>query len=135
MSVIYHRDRPLLEFPNEPWRPPLRMAVNRSAGAKEISIWTHDVNGKRRAPLHWHDTEEILVFLLVDGEGYVRVGDQEYRVETDTSVVVPPGTRHCFGLRGPGLLKAIAVLPDADAVLGHRVYEAGSEPPDLPPIT
>ncbi len=60
------------------------------------------------------------------GEGYVRVGDQEYQVEAESSVVVPPGTRHCFGLHGPGIIKAFAVL-------GHRVFKEGSEPPDLPP--
>ena len=133
MKVIYHKDRPVLEFPDEPWRPPLRMAVNRSAGAKTVSIWLHDVEGQKRAPLHWHDVEEVLVFLDVKGEGFVRVGEVEYKVETQTSVVVPPGTIHCFGMRGQGTLKAMAVLPDADAVLGHRVLESGNESFELPP--
>jgi len=133
MKVIYHRDRPLLEFPEEPWRPPLRMAVNRSAGAETVSVWLHNVEGQRRAPLHWHDVEEVLVFLDVDGEGFVRVGDEECKVESQTSVVVPPGTVHCFGLRGEGAMKAMAVLPDADAALGHRVLEKGNESLDLPP--
>lgn len=134
MSVIHHKDRPLLEFPSEPWRPPLRMAVNRSAGASSVSIWLHDVEGRKRAPLHWHDVEEVLVFLEVKGEGFVRVGDEEFAVGSQTSVVVPPGTIHCFGLRGEGTLKAMAVLPDADAVLGHRVFEKSKEPPELPPL-
>jgi mannose-6-phosphate isomerase-like protein (cupin superfamily) len=132
MKVIYHKDRPLLEFPDEPWRPPLRMAVNRSAGANTVSVWLHDVEGQKRAPLHWHDTEEILVFLDVEGDGFVRLGEEEYKVETQTSVVVPPGTVHCFGMHGEGTLKAMAVLPDADAVLGHRVLEHGNESFELP---
>src|SRR5215813_12053391 len=102
MKVIHHKDRPLLEFPDEPWRPSLRMAVNRSAGADKLSIWLHDFEGQKRAPLHSHDTEEVLVFFDVKGEGFVRVGDEEYKVESQTSVVVPPGTVHCFGLRGEG---------------------------------
>ena len=134
MKVIYHKDRPLLEFPDEPWRPPLRMAVNRSAGAESVSIWLHDVEGQKRAPLHWHDVEEVLVFLDVQGEGFVRVGEEEHNVETQTSVVVPPGTMHCFGLRGHGTLRAMAVLPDADAVLGHQMFEKGDEGFDLPPL-
>jgi mannose-6-phosphate isomerase-like protein (cupin superfamily) len=132
MKVIFHKDRPLLEFPDEPWRPPLRMAVNRSAGANTVSVWLHDVEGQKRAPLHWHDTEEILVFLDVNGDGFVRLGEEEYKVETQTSVVVPPGTVHCFGMHGEGTLKAMAVLPDADAVLGHRVFEHGNESFELP---
>jgi len=133
MKVIYHKDRPLLEFPDEPWRPPLRMAVNRSAGAESVSVWLHDVEGQKRAPLHWHDVEEVLVFLDVKGDGFVRVGEEEYTVESQTSVVVPPGTVHCFGMRGEGTLKAMAVLPDADAVLGHRVLESGNESFELLP--
>ena len=133
MKVIHHKDRPLLEFPDEPWRPPLRMAVNRSAGANTVSVWLHDVEGQKRAPLHWHDIEEILVFLDVNGDGFVRLGEEEYKVETQTSVVVPPGTVHCFGMHGEGTLKAMAVLPDADAVLGHRVLERGNESFEIPP--
>ena len=133
MKVIYHKDRPLLEFPDEPWRPPLRMAVNGSVGAESVSVWLHNVEGKKRAPLHWHDVEEVLVFIDVQGDGFVRVGEEEHRVETQTSVVVPPGPVHCFGLRGQGSLKAMAVLPDADAELGHRMFEEGNESYDLPP--
>jgi mannose-6-phosphate isomerase-like protein (cupin superfamily) len=134
MKVIYHKDRPLLEFPEEPWRPPLRVAVNRSAGAESVSVWLHDVEGEKRAPLHYHDVEEVLVFIDVQGEGFVRVGEEEHKVETQTSVVVPPGTMHCFGLRGQGSLRAMAVLPDADAVLGHRMFEKGNESFEMPPL-
>ena len=48
MKVIHHKDQPLLEFPDEPWRPSLRMAVNRSAGADKLSIWLHEARGKRQ---------------------------------------------------------------------------------------
>ena len=53
-------------------------------------------------PLHWHDTEEVLVFLEVDGDGFARVGEEEHKIESQTSVVVPPGTVHAFGLRDRG---------------------------------
>ena len=46
MKVIHHKDRPLLELPDEPWRPSsLRMAVNRFAGADKLSVWLHDFEG------------------------------------------------------------------------------------------
>lgn len=133
MKVIHHKDRPLWEFPDEPWRPALRAAVNRSAGASSLSVWLADLKDHQRTPLHWHDTEEVLMFLEVDGDGFARVGDQEYTIETQTSVVVPPGTIHAFGLRNGRVLKSVSILPDADAVLGHRVCEKGQECFDLPP--
>jgi quercetin dioxygenase-like cupin family protein len=132
MKVIYHKDRPLLEFPDESWRPPLRMAVNRSAGANSLSVWLADLEAQQRTPLHWHDTEEVLVFLEVDGDGFARVGDQEYKIESQTSVVVPPGTIHAFGLHAGTVLKSVSILPDADAVPGHRVLKEGEETFEIP---
>jgi len=67
-------------------------------------------------PLHWHDTEKVLIFLEVDGEGFARVGDEEFQIESQTSVVVPPGTVHAFGMRRGNILKPVSILPDADAV-------------------
>lgn len=66
MSVIHHHDRPLMEFPQEPWRSSLRVAVNRSAGANTLSVWTHDIKDKKRAPLHYHDVEEVVVYIEVE---------------------------------------------------------------------
>ena len=88
---------------------------------------------KSALPFTRHDTEEVLVFFDVKGEGFVRVGEEEYKVESQTSVVVPPGTVHCFGLRGEGTMKSASILPDADAVLGHRMFEKGEETFELPP--
>jgi hypothetical protein len=47
------------------------------------------------------------------------------KIETQTSVVVPTGTVHAFGLRDGRVLKSISILPDADAVPGHRLIEKG----------
>jgi quercetin dioxygenase-like cupin family protein len=87
-----------------------------------------------RTPLHWHDTEEVVVFLEVDGDGFARVGDEEYKIETQTSVVVPPGTVHAFGLRDGRSLKSISILPDADAVPGHRLLQKGKESFEMPDL-
>jgi len=87
-----------------------------------------------RTPLHWHDTEEVLVFLEVDGDGFARVGDEEHKIETQTSVVVPAGALHAFGLRAGRVLKSISILPDADAVPGHRVLEKGEESFEMPEL-
>src|SRR5437016_9492042 len=73
MKVIHHKDRPLLEFPDEPWRQSLLLAVNRSAGSNSLSVWLAEMGDHHRTPLHWHDTEEVLVFLEVDGDGFARL--------------------------------------------------------------
>jgi hypothetical protein len=73
-----------------------------------------------------------LVFLEVDGDGFARVGDEEHKIETQTSVVVPAGTIHAFGLRAGRVLKSVSILPDADAVPGHRLLEKGEESFEMP---
>jgi hypothetical protein len=42
-----------------------------------------------------------------------------------TSVVVPSGTLHAFGLHDGRVLKSISSLPDADAVPGYRLLDKG----------
>jgi quercetin dioxygenase-like cupin family protein len=96
MKIIYHKDRPAIEFPDERWRPSLRLSINRSAGSDTLSVWLADMEHHQRTPLHWHDTEEVLMFLEVDGDGFARVDDEEFKIESQTSVV-PPGTVHAFG--------------------------------------
>jgi len=123
MKIIHHKDRPAIEFPDERWRPTLRLAINRSAGSETLSVWLADMEHHQRTPLHWHDTEEVLMFLEVDGDGFARFGDEEFKIESQTSVVVPPGTVHAFGMRPGKMLKSVSILPDADAVPGHRVME------------
>jgi mannose-6-phosphate isomerase-like protein (cupin superfamily) len=113
MKIIHHKDRPAIEFPDERWRPTLRLAINRSAGSETLSVWLADMEHHQRTPLHWHDTEEILMFLEVDGDGFARVGDEEFKIESQTSVVVPPGTVHAFGMRHGNILKSVSILPDA----------------------
>jgi hypothetical protein len=43
-----------------------------------------------------------------------RLGDEEYKIESQTSVVVPPGTIHAFGLRGGRVLKSVSMTPCLD---------------------
>ena len=127
MKLIRHGDRPILEFPHETWRPSLRLAVNRSAGSNSLSVWLADMQDHQRTPLHWHDTEEVLIFLEVEGDGFALIGGEEFKIESQTSVIVPAGTVHTFGLRNGKLLKSVSILPDADAVPGHRVMQKGEQ--------
>jgi hypothetical protein len=90
-----------------------------------LSVWLANLEAKQRNLLHWHDTEEVLVLLEVDGDGFPHVGDEEYEIESQTSLLVPPRTIHAFGLRRGRVLKSVSILPDADAVLEHRLLEKG----------
>ena len=90
-----------------------------------MSVWLAALEAKQRTLLHRHDTEEVLVLLEVDGDGFPHVGDEEYKIESQTSLLVPLRTIHAFGLRRGRMLKSVSILPDADAVLEHRLLEKG----------
>jgi quercetin dioxygenase-like cupin family protein len=133
VEIIRHGEQREWLSDAEPWRLPIRFAVNRESGAEQISVWQHYYTGERRAPLHWHDMEEVLIFLEVEGEGYVWYDDREYPVESNCSVVIPPNVVHSFGMHGPGAMRTLSILPDADARPGPRVYPEGEEAATIPP--
>ncbi len=40
-----------------------------------------------------HDDQEG--FIIIEGSGWAKVGDQEFRLEPDVSFIVPKGVAHC----------------------------------------
>lgn len=77
-------------------------------GATSICVFEQMVLPGAGAPLHWHETEEVL--MLIEGEAEVSVGDQLIVVSAPASILVPPGTTHAFKNVGPGVLRVRAVL-------------------------
>ena len=71
---------------------------------------TYDPRG--HVPPHYHDCEEILVFL--EGEGIVFIGQDPRSVAAGTTVVVPPGKPHCLYNTGLGRLHLLAFHPKAN---------------------
>lgn len=48
-----------------------------------------------KVPLHVHERETELLFVLT-GEGVMRVANNDYPVEPDMAIQIPPGTEHSF---------------------------------------
>jgi mannose-6-phosphate isomerase-like protein (cupin superfamily) len=68
---------------------------------------TYDPRG--HVPPHYHDCEEILVFL--EGEGIVFISQDPRSVAAGTTIVVPPGKPHCLYNTGLGRLHFLAFHP------------------------
>ncbi len=60
--------------------------------------------GKQSTPLHCHSVEEEM-FVILDGEGVLLLGDEEHPVRAGTVVARPPATRvaHAFRAGEDGL--------------------------------
>lgn len=59
-----------------------------------ISIRPHD-----ELPVHSHEREDQFYYTL-EGEGIVRLGDQDFPLQPGIAVMIPPGVPH--GVRNPG---------------------------------
>jgi len=67
--------------------------VDEKLGAKHLHIHVSVVGPKSRVhPPHKHEGEEA--YYVLEGVGEVTVKEETYRVETDSSVFVPPGEPH-----------------------------------------
>ncbi len=117
MLVVYHRDRPVIRSASGELS--LSMVVNREVGASSLSVWVANHKPGELVPLHTHAVEEVLT--VIAGEGIATVGDETIPISADMSIVVPPGTPHGYQNTGPGPLRLLAILADADARLGKPV--------------
>jgi uncharacterized cupin superfamily protein len=75
-------------------------AIGRAAGSVRAGL-NYDIAlpGKLNCPLHCHSAEEEL-FVVLDGEGFCLLGDEEYPVRRGHVIARPPGTRIAHAFRG-----------------------------------
>jgi uncharacterized cupin superfamily protein len=84
----------------------LRRDLGRAAGSLRTGLRHVTVPpGKWGVVAHCHSAEEEL-FVVLDGEGVVELGDEEHPIRRGTVVARPPGTgvAHSFRAGGPGLV-------------------------------
>jgi len=81
-----------------------RAAGSRNSGLQQVSI----APGKLSCPPHCHSAEEEL-FVVLEGEGTLLLGDGEYSVKRGNVVARPPGTGIAHAFRaGEGALTLLA---------------------------
>ncbi len=91
MSIVFHDDLPIHEVP----RIKTRVLVGAASGAKETAVWQQWIEPDGLIPLHYHDVEEVLVFLT--GTIALTIDDQTIAIRAPATVVIPAGQIH--GLR------------------------------------
>jgi len=86
--------------------------VGRRIGARKLGYNVTVIDpGKAAYPAHAHRLNEEM-FLVLEGEGELRVGDERYPVRGGDVVACPPGgpeTAHQLRNTGPGPLKVFSV--------------------------
>jgi mannose-6-phosphate isomerase-like protein (cupin superfamily) len=73
--------------------------------------------------LHLHRRHEE-AFYVLEGELQFKLGDEEIHARPGSTILVPPGTPHCFRNIGTGDVRWLVITGPADGVT--MIEEAGS---------
>jgi mannose-6-phosphate isomerase-like protein (cupin superfamily) len=84
--------------------------VSLPSAHQSLAEATVPAGGETRAHLH-RTSEELYVF--TEGNGRIRVGDEEREVRAGDCVVLPPGTEHKLWNLGDGPLKLLCCCAPA----------------------
>ena len=110
--------------PEIPWRPNYR--VWQVAGGDETvdcTLHYSTIKPGAGAPLHTHETDELIVVLEGSIEG--RIGNSSKVVRVNQTMVIPKGIPHGFSAVGPDTSKALAFFPCRDGQQGTQYLEGG----------
>lgn len=88
----------------------MRVLVGQEDGAPNFTMRQFVVSPGGHTPLHSHPYEHE-VFVL-EGQGSVRVGECQYRLEPGTVVYLPPGILHQFLNTGTAPLRFLCLIPN-----------------------
>ena len=94
----------------EEWRPGVttRMRVSAVSGAKQLCVFEQWCAPGTGAPTHLHAVEDVITVL--EGQADVWIADQEGRLTSGQSMVVPAGVKHGFRNAGADTLHVLATL-------------------------
>ena len=63
-----------------------------SSGGQQVEMWHGRMDANSATPPHWHDTEEVVLFLK--GSGRAVVGASEVSYEAGDTLILPPSEVH-----------------------------------------
>jgi quercetin dioxygenase-like cupin family protein len=115
-----------LGAPELPWRPNYRVwAVAGQDETVDCTLHYSTIEPGAGAPLHTHETDELIVVL--EGQLNGVLGDQRQIVETNQTMVIPKGVPHGFTAAGPTTARTLAFFPTRDG-MQRTAYLEGKPP-------
>jgi quercetin dioxygenase-like cupin family protein len=117
--LVRAADAPRHQTPNAV----MRTLAAPSLGASELSVWEVVMTAGQRGPQHTVDREQV--WIVLEGELRVRLGEQELTVRTHDALRLPSGSRRQVAATLPA--RALVASPAAPMVATEE-----SEPRPLP---
>ena len=111
MPVISHSDLPIHQVP----RIKTRVLNSKEHGAQSTAVWEQWIDADGHIPLHYHDVEEVLLFLT--GQVSFTADCQTSLVSSPATVVVPAGQIHGLRPAGSSQVHLLAFFPTASPVI------------------
>lgn len=111
MSVIENDALPVHKVP----RIQTRVLVDSSRGAAATAIWEQWIDSGGHIPVHYHDTEEVLVILSGSIELFLAGETRVY--DEPLTIIVPQGILHGLKPASDQQVHLMAMFPTADPVI------------------
>jgi quercetin dioxygenase-like cupin family protein len=81
-------------------------------GAESTAVLENYLNPGGFVPLHYHNTEEVLICL--EGAGKIMISNKDYDFSSGCTVIVPPGLVHEIKNIGKEHLRLLGIFPVAE---------------------
>ena len=107
MTIVAHDDLEIHAVP----RIRTRVLVAANRGAKETAVWEQWIDEGGCIPLHYHEVEEVLVFLA--GEITLTEAGQSTTIRAPATAVIPPKQIHGLRPTGRESVHLMAFFPTA----------------------
>ena len=107
MSIVSHNELPFHEVP----RIKTRVLAGNGQGETETTVWEQWIDSDGYIPLHYHEVEEVLVFLV--GEVLLTLSEQPIVVRAPATAVIPARQIHGLHPTDSSQVHLLAFFPSA----------------------
>ena len=110
MKVKYYEDVPLEDVNVEGAKnAKIRWLISQKDDAPTFSTRMFEIEKDGNTPYHTH-TWEHEIFIL-EGQGIVKIDEQEYPLKAYDSLLIKPNVKHQFINNSQGTLKFLCIIP------------------------
>ncbi|MCH2109670.1 MAG: cupin domain-containing protein, partial [Polyangiaceae bacterium] len=93
----------------------LKGVATPSMGSERLEVWSSSIAPGGSTPLHSHSSQEI--FIILQGEGYVEIGEQRLPFRAPATIIAPANQPHRLFNTGSTPTKQIVVIEGCSTIL------------------
>tara|TARA_B100000686_G_C16311562_1_gene723598 strand:- start:117 stop:581 length:465 start_codon:yes stop_codon:yes gene_type:complete len=122
VTILESKDLSYIDVP----RISTRVLSGKATGAEETTIWEQWIEPHGFIPLHYHDTEEVLVIL--EGVVTLELSDSTIEVTSPASILVAKNELHGLHPAEGNRVHLLGIFPTANP----KIWDAQGKPRPLP---